>query len=206
MRIHATAISNLTDARYFAAKEVDALGFFLEDGSDAFIDPSVMKAIKEWIQGPALAGWFERSSQEHIAEAVRFFGLDAAVIHQQIFSDTDTSALKDTSWSLWVPFMATHQVQVEHFSHPPDSLILDARGLKWTDVKDGMLEGSALADICRRRPTYLFCDDLDASTLESFQALAPLTGFCLSGGAEEKVGVKSFDDLEDLFDAMEGQS
>ena len=47
MLLKATAVMNLTDARYFAAKEVDYLGFNLEEGTEGYLDPMYMKAIRE---------------------------------------------------------------------------------------------------------------------------------------------------------------
>jgi len=47
IKVKASQITNLTDARYFAAWEVEWLGFNFDEGSAHYIPPVEMKAIKE---------------------------------------------------------------------------------------------------------------------------------------------------------------
>jgi Phosphoribosylanthranilate isomerase len=78
--IKASRIAHLTDARYFAAMEVDFLGFNLEEGTEGYLDPMYMKAIREWVQGPRIVGEFSVSPISVVKEAARFFGLDAVQV------------------------------------------------------------------------------------------------------------------------------
>ena len=80
MLIKASGITNLTDARYFAAKEVDFLGFNLEENTEGYLDPMHMKAIREWVQGPKVVGEFTHASTHYVREAAAFFGLDAVQV------------------------------------------------------------------------------------------------------------------------------
>ncbi|MBP6828235.1 MAG: N-(5'-phosphoribosyl)anthranilate isomerase, partial [Saprospiraceae bacterium] len=80
MLIKASRITNLTDARYFAAKEVDFLGFNLEEGTEDYLDPIYMKAIREWVEGPQIVGEFSAGSADVVREYASFFGLDAVQI------------------------------------------------------------------------------------------------------------------------------
>ena len=57
-QIKASQITNLTDARYFAAWGVEWLGFGLESGQDYFVTTAQMAAIKEWVEGPKMVGEF----------------------------------------------------------------------------------------------------------------------------------------------------
>ncbi|MFN0036896.1 MAG: hypothetical protein ACKVUS_17710, partial [Saprospiraceae bacterium] len=76
-------VAHLTDARYFAAKEVDFLGFNLEEGTEGYLDPMYMKAIREWVQGPKIVGEFSRSTVAVVREAAAFFGMDAVQVSAQ---------------------------------------------------------------------------------------------------------------------------
>ena len=45
-KVKASSITNLTDARYFAAWGVNWLGFDLRQGSDTYVQPQLVHAIK----------------------------------------------------------------------------------------------------------------------------------------------------------------
>jgi phosphoribosylanthranilate isomerase len=56
MLIKASRVTNLTDARYFAARGASYIGFNLEEGTEDYLDPIYMKAIKEWLRRTANSG------------------------------------------------------------------------------------------------------------------------------------------------------
>ena len=68
-------ITNLTDARYFAAWEVEWLGFNFDQGTEHYILPQNMKAIKEWVEGVKMVGEFSFATAEDINEAVELLEL-----------------------------------------------------------------------------------------------------------------------------------
>jgi phosphoribosylanthranilate isomerase len=198
MRIKASRITNLTDARYFAAKEVDYLGFNLEEGTEGYLDPMYMKAIREWVEGPRITGEFSRASTAYIREAVPFFGLDA----------------------IQVP--AGYAGQLAAFEGI--ETILELREPDWDDA--ALLEGAApfvsfflvnltwtprwqdtarrLAECCAAYPVLI---QTDAPAIQMPALLAALqpAGLGFVGGEEEKVGVKSFDEIEAIFEMLENR-
>ena len=50
------SITNLTDARYFSAWEVEWLGFNLSQGEENAISPLQVAAMREWVEGPKIVG------------------------------------------------------------------------------------------------------------------------------------------------------
>jgi phosphoribosylanthranilate isomerase len=78
--IKASRVAHLTDARYFAAKEVDYLGFNLEAGTEGYLDPMYMKAIREWVEGPKIVGEFSHTPIRVVLEASAFYGLDVVQV------------------------------------------------------------------------------------------------------------------------------
>lgn len=81
MLIKASRVTNLTDARYFAARNASYIGFNLEEGTEDYLDPIYMKAIREWLEGPRMVGEFGSVSPAVAAEAASFLGLDAIQIN-----------------------------------------------------------------------------------------------------------------------------
>jgi phosphoribosylanthranilate isomerase len=209
--IHAAAITSLTDARYFASKlEVAYLGFHLEPSAPQHLDPAYMKAIHEWVQGPILTGWFFDSTIEDVLESMRFFALGAVVVHQEMVHRYGAELLAGTNWHLCVvPDKRTQTCNIDVLilaqQNEAKSIIIDLRGWSVPEVKAVMTGAAWFGEICRRRPTILYCNDLTYTELETYTMLAPLAGFCIAGSTEERVGVKAYDTLEDLFDQLESR-
>ena len=86
-KVKASSITNLTDARYFAAWEVEWLGFNLEAGNENFIQPVKVKAMKEWVDGVKIVGEFGLTTEEEVRSAVATMELDA--IQLGMFADLD---------------------------------------------------------------------------------------------------------------------
>ena len=82
MKIKASSINNLTDARYFAAWNVEWLGFSLQAGSSNYTRPQDVKEIKEWLVGPKIVGEFGiGQSAEEIKTSVELLNLDAVQLN-----------------------------------------------------------------------------------------------------------------------------
>jgi len=201
MLVKASAITNLTDARYFAAKEVAFLGFNLEEGSEGYLDPMYMKAIREWVQGPRIVGEFDRTPAAVVREAAAFFGLDAV----QVTHPDALQELNGLEVILWLPgsdnpdALAPVMQQAASktayflldFSTPERSAAL--RGAQADAWKNLFSQYPVLLDV------YLPAGELP----DLLQKLHP-AGLALRGGAEERVGIKSFEEIDAIFEALEG--
>ena len=65
IKVKASSIANLTDARYFAARGVEWLGFPLGGGGDG-LDLATVKAMSEWVDGVVFVGEFNLSTADEI--------------------------------------------------------------------------------------------------------------------------------------------
>lgn len=196
MIIKATCITNLTDARYFAAMEARYLGFNLEAGTPGYLDPVYMKAMREWVEGPRITGEFSQTSVANIREAATFYGLDAVQVDAAAYlmhlpqleglevllridaSETDASTAKSML-----------EYARPYISH----IFLDATGI-------GHLS-EAWADICRQFPVIVHALGNAAETNAMIARLQP-AGISISGGEEERTGVKSFEEIEEILDNL----
>lgn len=198
MLIKASAITNLTDARYFAAKAVDFLGFNLEEGTPGYLDPLYMKAIREWVQGPKITGEFDRTPAATVREAAGFYGLDAV----QVTRADDLDLLEGLEVILYLPakadvagvrsaFGAVSGVSyfLLDFSQIPEAekVLLENAGA-WRQLFAGF-------------PTLLQLNVPAAALNDLLNALQP-AGLALRGGEEETVGVKSFDEIDAVFETL----
>lgn len=201
MLIKASRITNLTDARYFAAKEVDFLGFNLEEGTEGYLDPMYMKAIREWVEGPKIVGEFSNAPLAYVREAASFFGLDAVQIGAKesnkladleglaILLEVPEGHLSDPSFfRAAAPYASFFLIKANSADMPPPE-----------DVQAGYLQ--LLKSICAEYPVLLQTDASEAYLVDLLETVRP-SGLSIIGGEEEKVGVKSFDEIEAVFEAL----
>ncbi len=209
MYIKASAISNLSDARYFAAQySVEWMGFCLEEGNDAYIAPYLINAMKEWIEGPKLVGEFGVQTEDEILTQVKNIGLDA--VQLSMFATASAEKIR-----LQVPVIQEIVLEKEHsaaqlldlvhsFSAKADILLLDFEKNAWTFVelvKHQEISLDLLQRICQKYEVIIAISG-DAKNLKSLSQSIEPQGISLKGGEEERVGYKSFDELNDIFDAL----
>jgi phosphoribosylanthranilate isomerase len=194
MEVLARRITNLTDARYFAAKDVAYLAFNMEVGTEGYLDPMYMQAMREWVEGPIITGEFnEGTPVEIINEAVRFYNLGAVIV-----PDTLRHAQIEAPEIIVKIILLREQTNT---IEPPNTenikallLELNDASVSWLDMQD-LLAHTSIPIILQF--------DADPGALPDILRYVLPYGISLTGGDEEAVGVKSFDEVEEIFDLLE---
>ncbi|MCB0578414.1 MAG: N-(5'-phosphoribosyl)anthranilate isomerase [Phaeodactylibacter sp.] len=207
-KVKASSVTNLTDARYFAAWEIEWLGFNFDAGSGAYIQPQAMQAIKEWVDGVKIIGEFGLQPPEEILSAADLLELDGVQLGQ--FSGLDTlKALHDNEAPILLEVVVEEAGRLKEatagwpaMAPYVEAFLLnfDKNGIGWDSLTGPPLE--YLQGLCRDYP-ILISLDFNAETLEEALDILQPYGINVRGGAEEKVGFKSFDELDELFEALE---
>jgi phosphoribosylanthranilate isomerase len=209
IKVKASQITNLTDARYFAAKEVAWLSFNFTEGSENYIEPIRARAMFEWVEGPHIVGEFDGMTAAEInfyteGYELRHIQVGARVKTEEVFSLTaqsiikeivvETSATANILRGLMKPLATT----VEAFQ-----LNFSKSGLDYARLKDkgSMLSFDDLKALCAEFNIILVLD-FQMNVLNEILGL-PLYGLSLQGGEEEKVGLKSFDELDEVLELLE---
>lgn len=209
-KIKAGGITNLTDARYFAAREVTWLGFDLSPGSENYIDTAQMLAIKEWVDGVEIVGEFGLESADDILAASRELDLDAVQL-SMIASDETARTLAEQISVIKEIVPEYHHSDddlKEYFKASPENvayflLNLEKNGFTWQDLQAGSpFTLEAVQAICAQFPVLLALNFKPREVSEILHQL-PVQGLHLKGGDEEKVGFKSFDDLDEILDLLD---
>ena len=209
-KVKASSITNLTDARYFAAWEAEWLGFDFDAGSEEHIPVQNMIAIKEWIDGVKIVGEFGvMHSAADITAAVELVGLDAVQLGMLV---EPAIALELNGISIIKEFVVqndtTEEDITEHFSNfsaCTDTFLLDFSKSNFT--WEVLLESEQITvhfirELCQEFKIIIgldFSGDMIDNFLEN---ILPL-GIHVKGGEEEKVGFKSFDVLDEVFENLE---
>jgi len=209
----ASQIANLTDARYFSAMGVDWLEFNLDKGSSNYIDPNSLLAIKEWVEGPKFVGQFGLHNVDEVNEAIKLFSFDAVLL-PNFFPLEDLDKLSETI------IIQEFVVEVEEKRGSLNTLEdripkvnylqldFEKNGFSWGDIQNGQAPVSIqqLTELQQKIPFFLAVKSLQDQDLEQIYKLLPDAIICMRGGEEEKVGFKSFDELDELFETMESLS
>ena len=206
LKIKASQITNLTDARYFAAKEVEWLSFNFVEHTDNYIEPMRGRAMFDWVEVPHIVGEFDGFD----ADAVNFYaenwGLKAVQIGQktEVFDVKSAYILKEitveshTTADILRGLLSPFKNMVAAFQ-----LNFDAPNMSFSDIKNNKcaLDLADLSSLCAAFNIILNVD-FQLVELEDIIDLKPF-GLSLKGGEEERVGVKSYDELDEIFDKLE---
>lgn len=208
-KVKASSITNLTDARYFAAWEVEWLGFDLNQGSENAIPLANIKAIKEWVDGVKIVGEFSLQESSDIQAAIELLGLDAIQANmplalEELIEVQDQEIIKevvieaDTTESALQDYLTDYSAYANTFL-----LDFTKNGLDWKTVQQSdKLSLEYLKTICREYQVIIGLDFNATIVEEVLETLHPY-GINVRGGLEEKVGYKSFDELDEVFEAIE---
>ncbi len=210
-KVKASAITHLTDARYFAAWEVRWLGFNLAPGDENHISPNQVNAIRAWVDGPLITGEFNATQDANdIRAAIDLLQLDAVQV--DALSPVDTlieleqkvpvikEVIIDRDSNL---FMLSEEL-MEFAPHVEAFLLNFSKGgLQWSDIGGfAPFDATELKNWAEQYP-LLMDIDFGASNVAKILEEYPFYGLSLRGSAEEQVGLKSFDELDDIFEQLE---
>ena len=197
----AFGISHLTDARYFAAWNADYLCFPV--GPEG-LSLDYFVAIREWVEGPTCVVEWRRSAGETISpEELRQHQVTHVLLEEGLPNDFSSLGIQVIRHIPVAGYQSAEDV-ADRLATGSGPVLLDftAGGITYADPAEG--SPFTLGELQRAigdRPAFLHID-LEAD--EAPAAAALFHGLALRGSSEEKVGYKSFDDLDDLLEALEG--
>lgn len=176
-KIIASNIRNLTDARYFAAWMVEYMSFDLSAGSQTYVGPENIKEIIDWLEGPEFIGNFcGHQDLEFILENMKAHHLSGVITDQQ-------SVVENWNFAQGKLFYRVSEFSIVRNL---DTVIIcpSDQAEKFTNVGHEVFIDS----------TAFSLELLDDDKLRA--------GFCLEGGEEIKTGLKSFDELDEIFEFL----
>jgi len=206
-RIKASKITNLTDARYFAAWETHWLSFNLDSPTEGSISPQQLMAIKEWVEGPKIIGEFGLQSVEEIKSLVDNLSLDG--IQLGMLADETylvplqgIPIIKEIVIEKGSDFVDDIEFNINAYSTYVTHFLIDfsKNGLQYNTF--GEKQREFLKEICGAHSVILDLP-LQQNMLDEVLDFLNPYGLNVQGSEEEKVGLKSFDELDDIFEALE---
>lgn len=207
-KVKASQINNLTDARYFAARGVEWLGFSFSQSKDS-ISLMEAKAIREWVDGVAIVAEIGHNNQQDMGQIMRILNPDFFQLPQQAVGFVNSSAPQ-------MPFILELSIDnntnvasilkvLQDHSKDCDLYVLDflKAGITYPQILRGEpFDSGILKDICSGF-NVLISLDFNAQMISDFVYRVNPYGINLSGGMEQKTGFKSFDEMDEIFDLLE---
>ncbi len=186
MKIIATDITNLTDARYFAAWGVHMMCYNIDPNTEGSLTVPQFKEITEWVEGP-LTGI--KIAGLAVPETMSEEGLNIKnVIISPFIDKTDLPSSIENVYRICT---------LEEGWQDDDKLILT---LSKSIDQLSEVEVKSIKSITTNKEVFL--DGIfKASDLPNIESYG-VTGIVLKGGDEEKVGYKSFDELDEVLEAL----
>lgn len=204
MEIKAGSVSNLTDARYFAAQGVTWMGFNFSQSAQNHISAKAYFAIKEWVEGPKFIGEFNSLTVEEYQQNKEFLALDGIQLDWTADYETLKAASKDV---LLIRIKLEDQSNLIELHNNIERLkilapifVLDFSSYsEWNDkVVTELL--NILSDFPKK--TFLWDGPIQKQTIPMLLNQENI-GLSLRGGEEEAVGLKSYEELDEIFESLE---
>lgn len=202
--VFAGSIANLTDARYFAAREAKWLGFNMDKMNPSAVSEMEVNAIKGWLDGVDIVGEFGDVSNEDLMGAIERIGFDAVLAgpftSREAIEGLNVPVFKEI---VVEPAMSELDLSnmLEEFEGAVAYYVLDFD-------KNKVVPGSSNISVeflneLSGQYQLIVSFPWEIYAIESAVQDASWAGVLMRGGEEEKVGFKSFDDLDEILDFLE---
>lgn len=188
-KVKAGSVSSLSDARYFAGMGVDWLGFDVNPDSPHYVSAELYRSMAGWVTGPKRVIEVSQFSAESMHELINTYSPDfIEVTAQQISAVQQLTAL---------PVMARLDLAQEQ----PDVQLLANVKYVVLSAKDPLKEKEVIQKISQVTEVLLVVAP-EQTQIQNLLTLLPLSGICLKGSPEIKVGLKDYS-FADLLESLE---
>lgn len=182
-KIYASRVTNLSDARYFAAMGVNYLGIPLDTG----LKTDTIKELFDWVEGPEFIGEITGiQSLPDLESVVDILELNKMAINP-FYSDTISEH-----------FSIIHEIRFENCDISEEEIVLKfQRPILEIDKS----EERKLHELIDSNRVWLHIEGDYNEINQIIDKYSP-HGIVIIGGEEEKVGFKSFDEIDLIFDHL----
>jgi hypothetical protein len=183
MKLIAYDITNLTDARYFAARGAHMIGFSVEHSTIEEVN-----AIKDWVDVPA---FFLHLPENPTAELI-WEWQDRTGVSSFLVSDISDEVVVLFPKAQWISFLTPTQKE----SYLDLSYIFINSSIGADSVSLANLSLNLNQDI----PAYLEFSPYKSINLKEEKWIS---GVLIQGSEEDKVGLKSYDEIDEFLDTID---
>ncbi|GAB3308545.1 hypothetical protein ACFQT0_16965 [Hymenobacter humi] len=185
-------INNLSDARYCAGMGADKLTFLLDPALPGALDTKTVKELAGWIAGVELIGEFDQLSAAEINAIAAECTLDAVLLRQP----RSAEELAEIAPPVYIEVAVGLLAEVPYISTAPLGLVVELTEPLTSETLN------ALLGIASQGPLWVG-PGLHPELARDLVNQLPLAGLVFPSGDEVKPGLRDFDQLESVFEALE---
>jgi phosphoribosylanthranilate isomerase len=194
-------INNLSDARYCAGMGADMVGFNLDEAHANHLSEEAFKEITGWLSGIQLIGEFEEASGTEINKKAFDLNLELIQLNKTFLLDEirkiekpviqKVYINKDTIGSELAEMLEMYQADVRYFLiYSNDFTTIDETNIR------------LLKDLAKKYQIIIGFG-VEKDNLNAILEEIKPAGIGLQGSDEIKPGLKTFDELEEIFEVLE---
>lgn len=190
-------VTNLSDARYAAAVGIEYIGFCFDTASTDYIAPIKAKEMIDWITGSNIVAEFGHQSLEEIKDISELLNVDAVELNNNILPDELPEIGKAIIKKIDVNKYTKDQLEKEITAYAKycDAFHLYASG------KPENYDCEQLVELCKKHQIIWGLDVSKQTIINTINSFKPFA-INVSGGTEEQVGIKDFDELNELLEMI----
>lgn len=190
-------VTNLSDARYAAAVGINYIGFCFDSESTNYIAPIKAKEMIDWITGSHIVAEFGNQSIDEIKDISELLNVDVIELNNTILPDELPSLEKAIIKKIDISIYNLTQLNTELQAYKN---YCDAFHL-FTTLNNLTIPENDLVNICANYKIIWGLPITNSSVLNIINGFKPYA-INVSGGQEEKAGIKDFDELNDLLEVI----
>lgn len=185
-------INNLSDARYCAGMGADKITFILDPALPGHLDTKAVKELAGWIAGVELIGEFDQLSAPEINAIAAECGLDAVLLR----SYRTAAELTELAPPAYIELTLDLANSISDFPAAVLGLVIELGG------SEVPYDTDALHKLSQQQSLWLG-PGLHPERARELAMRLPLAGLVFPSGDEVKPGLRDFDQLEAVFEALE---
>lgn len=200
--VKASSVTNLSDARYFSAYPVDWLSYQCNPISKKYVDKNTIHAFLGWVSGPKCClevSGLQQDAIERLLSEISADGLELDSSQQFNANGKELTIFRRLYLSPASSFESLQQ-EITSLKNSTDYFILDFT-LNQISLADDFIKALKLNQLCDQY-SILLDATIDSKRVNSFLELG-IYGLNIQSGEEQKVGLRSFDDIQDLMEELD---
>ncbi|WP_425638364.1 phosphoribosylanthranilate isomerase [Algoriphagus yeomjeoni] len=194
-----SGITNLSDARYCAGMYVDLLGFSLEEESEKYINSTLYNEITGWVSGLEFVGEFLSYESDKVLDTLESYPTIKWIEHDRIESLVNLEG-KGFGLIYKMDLEEVRNIELEVAEKLNDSgIIFHITSLHEELNEEDKKAIKLISEHCR----VILGVGITSDNVQELIAELGIYGISLTGGKEIKPGLKDFDELADILEALE---
>ena len=192
-------ITNLSDARFAAAVGIDYLGSCFDPSSENYIAPIKAKEIIDWTTGVHIVAEFGEQSPDEIRDISELLNVDGIELNNRMLPDECATLEKGLIKKTDVSSFDEEGLKTELGAYAASCDVFHLYASKPVQLNESLMQ-----ELCRSYKIIWGFEFTSATVMQIIDTYKPYA-LHVSGGVEEKAGIKDFDELNDLLDVIRAE-